>query len=67
MINTTSVYYEVACKFCQSVRNACTAIFQSMIEARQMRAYFEIAQNMAHEYPNKSTAEIIAILKEGTK
>ena len=64
MINTTSVYYEVACKFCQSIRNFFVAFFQSMVEARQMQAYYEIAQQMAHKYPNKSVSEIIQILKE---
>ena len=48
MINTTSVYYEVACKFCQSVRNFFVAVFESMVEARQMQAYYEIAQQMSH-------------------
>ena len=67
MINTTSVYYEVACKFCQSIRNFFVAVFQSMVEARQMQAYYEIAQQMSHEYPNKSVSEIIAMLKERTK
>lgn len=67
MINTTSVYYEVACKFCQSVRNFIVNVYESMIEARQMQAYYEVAQNLSHEYPNKSVAEIIAILKERAK
>jgi hypothetical protein len=64
MINTTSVYYEVACKFCQSIRNFFVAVFESMVEARQMRAYYEIAQRMSHKYPNKSVSEIIEMLKE---
>jgi hypothetical protein len=64
MINTTSVYYEVACKFCQSVRNFCSAVFNSMVEARQMQAYYEIAQRISHKYPNKSVSEIIEMLKE---
>jgi hypothetical protein len=65
MLNTTSVYYEVTCKICTKVRDAFKTIFDSMVEARQMQAYYTLATHMQHQYPNKSIVEIIQILKEG--